>query len=165
MCLKAELNRENIGLATNIKQRNFTHVQIICLHFLTKFATWCIFISSGEVHSWYRSSSASRNSSRPTVHPPCCPHRLTRPWGQYINTGKGSHLLTVNVADFELYKVFEAMQIYCWQNWDTKGHIALPETPDWVVSCGWWWAPRRMAAFSGFPDSHIWTSTWLFDNR
>lgn len=56
----------------------FTFIK--CLHLLTKFATLWIFISAGEVHSLYSISRASRNSSRPTVHPPCCPHRLTRPW-------------------------------------------------------------------------------------
>lgn len=57
------------------------------LHLLTKFATCCIFIRSGDVHSWYRSSRASRNSSRPRVPALCCPHRLTRPWGEAQRQG------------------------------------------------------------------------------
>lgn len=48
-------------------------------------------MSSGELHSWYSSSRASRKSSRPTLHPPCCPHRLTRPWGHKHRKEEVSH--------------------------------------------------------------------------
>lgn len=44
-------------------------------------------------------------------------------------------------------------------------YISLPETPGWVASCGWWWDRPRRVAFSGFPDSHTWTSTWLLNNK
>lgn len=86
----------------------------MCLHLLTKFATLCIFMSSGEVHSWYRINRASRSCSRPTVHAACCPHRLTRPWGQRINTRKGNQLQTLTAVGINMHT---AIQMYSWRKW------------------------------------------------
>lgn len=63
-----------------------------------------IFMSAGEVHSLYSRSRASRNSSRPTVHRPCCPHKLTRPW-QWQTSKKKLKLLWI-FCTF-LWRVFE----------------------------------------------------------
>lgn len=91
----------------NINKHNkicLTTLQSVCLHLLTKFATLCIFMSSGEVHSWYRINRASRSCSRPTVHAACCPHRLTRPWGQRINTGKGNQVQALTAVGINMHK-------------------------------------------------------------